>query len=76
MRQGQPTAIGRLVDSREDLGSPWLVGESPVYADFVIAGEILWCKATGEENWERMKKVGGGRWERFVKACEPWIKYP
>ena len=56
---------------REEVG-PWLDGESPVYADFVVGA---WLAMTAEcmsrEEWERVRGWQGGLWGRVHDALEP-----
>lgn len=56
---------------REEVG-PWLDGEEPVYADFIVGAWLAMmaeCMPAGD--WERVRGWHGGLWGRVHDALEP-----
>ncbi|KAK5163569.1 uncharacterized protein LTR77_010518 [Saxophila tyrrhenica] len=59
---------------REEVG-PWLDGEGPVYADFVVGAWLKMLEmGMAMEEWERVRGWQGGLWGRIVDALEPWCE--
>ncbi|KAJ3184151.1 hypothetical protein HDU87_004997 [Geranomyces variabilis] len=54
---------------------PFLLGDTPVYADFIVAGIFTWTKRASEDDFQRLLRVtkDTGELERHYQACEPWI---
>ncbi|EJD41907.1 hypothetical protein AURDEDRAFT_89969 [Auricularia subglabra TFB-10046 SS5] len=71
-------AYGKLAELMDKQDGDWVMGTvGPTFADFVIAGTLLWIKRILTEEgdgWDLVRKFGGGRWERFLERCEPWMK--
>ncbi|TCD63609.1 hypothetical protein EIP91_005188 [Steccherinum ochraceum] len=50
-------------------------GETPCYADIVLAAWLVWARQSwgkGSEDWKRLERLDGGRWGRFMKAFEKY----
>lgn len=53
--------------------TPFVMGNTLSYADFIPGGFIMWNKrvlSTGE--LEKFKSLNGGRWARWMEALEPY----
>ena len=58
-------------DGRADVG-PWLDGDEPVYADFIVGGWLgMMATCMEEKDWERVRGWQGGLWGRIHDALEP-----
>ncbi|EJD41909.1 hypothetical protein AURDEDRAFT_115318 [Auricularia subglabra TFB-10046 SS5] len=60
---------------------PWLGGDKPVYADFVLGAWLQWMRKVttaipGGDGWERVKDANGGQWARFMENLEPYMATP
>ncbi|KAJ6620798.1 glutathione S-transferase [Mycena sp. CBHHK59/15] len=68
------TGFGKLNGwMRED--DPFVMGDVLSFADFVVAGDLQWCrKAFGEEDvkWKEMMVWHGGRWSKLLKNLEKY----
>lgn len=56
----------------EDVG-PFLEGDKPSYADFLIVGFLAWYERADRADWERVMSVGDGELTRLWDACLPWV---
>jgi hypothetical protein len=57
---------------REETG-PFLDGEEPVYADFIVGAWLKMFEASmPEEDWKLVRTWQGGIWGRVVDALAPW----
>ncbi|KAJ3153415.1 hypothetical protein HDU86_005245 [Geranomyces michiganensis] len=72
---GSPTAPRAVGNNASDKGRPFLLGETPVYADFVVAGYFTWLRRASEDDFRRALSVTKetGELERHYQACEKWI---
>ena len=52
---------------------PYVMGETPSYADFIVVGFMHMCKKLGDDIFERMMAYDGS-FPRLYKACEKWLK--
>jgi glutathione S-transferase len=51
------------------------MGSEPVYADFLLAGMLLWMEAAGpEDGWDKMKGWNGGMWVAAYERCRPYMQ--
>ncbi|TFK37165.1 hypothetical protein BDQ12DRAFT_753114 [Crucibulum laeve] len=58
-------------------GSTFIMGETPVFADFIIGGFVFFAKAIfGEdsEEWKDMVLWNGGRWDKIVISLEKYAQ--
>jgi len=56
---------------REEVG-PWLDGDEPVYADFIVGGWLaMAATCMPPRDWERVRAWHGGLWGRVHDALEP-----
>jgi glutathione S-transferase len=51
-------------------GGPFFMGEMPSYADFILGGILEEMKILGD--WESIKGLNGGRWERLRVDLEKY----
>jgi hypothetical protein len=61
--------VDRWLNEPLNKGKPFVMGNVVSFADFMIAGEMHWCRqAFGEESdlWKGMMTWHGGRWARLV----------
>lgn len=66
--EGQAQRDGRTGDV-----GPWLDGDEPAYADFIVGGWLAMMAICMEEkDWERVRGWQGGIWGRVHDALEPW----
>lgn len=65
--QAQAQRPGRQV------AGPFLDGERPAYADFIVGAWLKMMEASMRpEDWQRVKTWQGGLWERVTNALAPW----
>ncbi|KAE9382334.1 hypothetical protein BT96DRAFT_1010845 [Gymnopus androsaceus JB14] len=67
-------AFGALNALNKD-GDTWVMGDTPSFADFVIASVLAALKSMhGKESaeWTRIMSWHGGRWERLMMAVEKY----
>ena len=50
----------------------FLLGDSPVDADFAIASVFQWIKKGYPAMWGELKGLNGGRWARFMEAMHQY----
>lgn len=64
--------IDRWMKSNEDdVGGPFIMGEKPVFVDFVIGGLLAWIRNVwGEEGteWAEIQTWDEQRWKKYVEA--------
>ncbi|KAK5138156.1 hypothetical protein LTR08_004851 [Meristemomyces frigidus] len=64
-RQRAPTGLGE--------GGPFLDGDEPVYADFVVGAWLKMMEASmSAEDWGCVRTWQGGLWGRVVDALDRW----
>ena len=57
---------------RDEVG-PWLDGDSPVYADFIVGAWLKMMETCmPPEDWQRVASWQGGLWGRVVDALAKW----
>jgi glutathione S-transferase len=59
--------------AKGDSDQAYIIGESPSFADFVIAARFLWIKLVlGEDSqlWKDVSSWNGGRWNSILKSME------
>ncbi|KAH6893741.1 hypothetical protein BKA70DRAFT_1323953 [Coprinopsis sp. MPI-PUGE-AT-0042] len=68
--------IDRWMKSNEDdVGGPFMMGEKPVFVDFVIGALLAWIRNVwGEESteWTEMKTWDDHRWAKHADALKPY----
>ncbi|KAF6751643.1 hypothetical protein DFP72DRAFT_471812 [Ephemerocybe angulata] len=58
-----------------DENGPWVFGDQLTFADFVVAGHLIYMRnilGEGSDDWKKGKKWNGGRWERFLQALQDY----
>jgi glutathione S-transferase len=58
-------------------GKQWYEGETISFADFAVAGGLLWIKILyGEESeiWGRVKSWNEGKWENLLQGLSEYQK--
>ncbi|KAH8104646.1 hypothetical protein BXZ70DRAFT_601944 [Cristinia sonorae] len=59
------------IEKDQDGGSGLFIegGQTPGYADFLLAARMMWIEITlgDTEAWARIKNLDGGRWARFLE---------
>ena len=71
-------SVGAL-DAFMKEGDTWVMGNTPSFADFVMASSILTIRILyGEDSkeWKRIMGWHGGRWERLMVAVEKYSAVP
>ncbi|KAG2147442.1 uncharacterized protein EDB93DRAFT_1085549 [Suillus bovinus] len=54
--------------------SQFILGDTPCFADFVVAGLCKWVQYCFEnQEWEELKGWNGGRWRRLVEATDKYL---
>ncbi|KAG2364270.1 hypothetical protein BDR07DRAFT_1482687 [Suillus spraguei] len=57
--------------------SQFILGDTPCFADFTVAGLCNWIRYCHEDQeWEEMKSWNGGRWRRLVEATDKYLDFP
>lgn len=74
MLQKFETELGELARLylKTDEG-PFLEGSTPMYADFIVGGWLIFCKESLPE-WHIVQKWQGGHWARLHEALEKYAK--
>lgn len=73
---GKLAAIYDAAGEEHGEADAWLMGAHPTFADFAVAGCLLWIKKLVKEpgeGWEAVSQWHGGRWARFLAKCEPYM---
>lgn len=53
--------------------APFVLGDQLSFADFIIAGRLMWSKLVlPKEEWALLQGLNGGRWGRLMKELEPY----
>lgn len=52
----------------------FLGGERPLYVDFVVAASFVMLSLVAGKDWERIRGLNGGRWERLLEALQPYTQ--
>ncbi|TDL18670.1 hypothetical protein BD410DRAFT_822347 [Rickenella mellea] len=73
VRKSLDTFAGCLTENGA-LG-PYLFGEAPTQADFIVLGWLLWIKTLSPEEWEPISHANGGRWGDLVHATEKYQEF-
>ena len=66
MLHGHPTA------ARKE--GPFLEGETPSYADFLLVAFLAWAERADQTDWVRMVDSGDGELRRLWDASLPWLE--
>jgi glutathione S-transferase len=57
-------------------GSRWVMGDVVTFADFALAGWIVWARQVADsEEWEKVAGWGDGRWVRFIVGLNQYATY-
>ncbi|OAX41399.1 hypothetical protein K503DRAFT_863865 [Rhizopogon vinicolor AM-OR11-026] len=52
----------------------FILGDTPCFADFVVAGRFKWIQYCFEkQEWEEIKSWNGGRWGKLVEATDKYL---
>jgi glutathione S-transferase len=62
----------------EERSRDWVMGSvGPTFADFALAGFLMWFKLMGDpEAWRIITAWNGGRWSRHLDQLESWTDTP
>ncbi|KZV86119.1 hypothetical protein EXIGLDRAFT_752980 [Exidia glandulosa HHB12029] len=73
--EGAFDALDKVYAASEGQGV-FLGGTQLIYADFVVAAALVSVKfgVPGEDGWERVAKLNGGRWGRLFDAVQPYCQ--
>jgi len=53
---------------------PFILGDTPCFADFLVAGLFKWIQYGFEkQEWEEIKSWSGGRWGKLVEATDKYL---
>jgi len=51
----------------------WIMGDTPSFVDFVVAGYLTWIKQNLPDEWEtHVKNWNEGRWAKLLKQCNKY----
>ncbi|KAJ7645542.1 hypothetical protein DFH06DRAFT_1211663 [Mycena polygramma] len=67
--------VDKWLNEGPNKGAPFVMGDQVSFADFMIAGEMQWCKTGfGEDSelWKDMMKWHGGRWAKLVNNLQKY----
>ena len=67
--------LGRVDGWYAKTGGPFLLGDAPSWADFVVASHVIWWKNVwGEESkqWNDVSKWHGGRWNAILENLKDY----
>ena len=53
---------------------PFLEGETPSYADFLLVAFLAWAERADQADWARIVDSGDGELRRLWDACLPWLE--
>ncbi|KAL5339253.1 hypothetical protein BJX70DRAFT_398018 [Aspergillus crustosus] len=59
---------------KENTGGPFLEGETPGYADFIVESFLIWWKFADEKLWEEIVGLGDGEIKVLWDAVWPWVE--
>ncbi|KAJ3070589.1 hypothetical protein HDU98_006372 [Podochytrium sp. JEL0797] len=55
-------------------GGPFLMGEEPCYADFILVGMFVWIRAANPRDGDRVVAMGENQcFVKILAACEKWL---
>jgi glutathione S-transferase len=62
---------------RNDSKYPFILGNEPVFADFVLFAILIWIRKVRTSSddgapWDKVKKFQGGKWERFAESLKKY----
>lgn len=64
---------------RLDEGGPFILGDKPSFADFIVAGFLQWFRVTlGEDSdlWQAVSVWGNGRLLKYLEDLRPYEGNP
>ncbi|KAF7365393.1 GST N-terminal domain-containing protein [Mycena venus] len=67
--------VDRWLNEPMNAGKPFVMGDVVSFADFMIGGELIWCRCGfGEESdlWKDMMKWHGGRWAKLIDSLKKY----
>ncbi|KAJ3067916.1 hypothetical protein HDU98_008889 [Podochytrium sp. JEL0797] len=55
-------------------GGPFLMGEEPCYADFILVGIFVWIRAANPKDCDRVVAMGENQcFVKILAGCEKWL---
>jgi len=57
----------------EDQSGPFILGQTPSYADFITVGWFKFLLALGEDAFEKAMAIDAG-FPKLYQACEEWLE--
>ncbi|TDL18669.1 hypothetical protein BD410DRAFT_774810 [Rickenella mellea] len=70
VKQGLDKVAGLLDKNGKD--KPFVLGEQITYAEFIMAGWLVWVKIISEEDWAPISTWNDGRWEKLLQMTEKY----
>ncbi|KAA8645890.1 hypothetical protein EYZ11_002057 [Aspergillus tanneri] len=65
--------LAQMLRGRLGKNGPFLEGEKPGYADFLIVAFLAWCERADKMLWEALVNVGEGEIKALWDVCLPWV---
>ncbi|PLB52642.1 hypothetical protein P170DRAFT_434355 [Aspergillus steynii IBT 23096] len=65
--------LAQMLRGRLGKNGPFLEGERPGYADFLIVSFLVWIERCDKELWTALLKVGEGEVQALWDVCLPWV---
>ena len=74
-------AMGKLYEALEagKADGPYIMGETPCFADFAIGAAFIWIKhivGEGSEEWKDIKTWHNGRWVAYMESLSKYTVTP
>ncbi|TDL18667.1 hypothetical protein BD410DRAFT_728224 [Rickenella mellea] len=70
VKQGMDKLYGLLEKNGKD--KPFVFGDRITYAEFIMAGYLVWVKIMSEEEWVQISTWNGGRWDKLLEMTEKY----
>ncbi|KAL1744218.1 hypothetical protein HDZ31DRAFT_39113 [Schizophyllum fasciatum] len=70
VKQGLDWFAQAVAQQEKATGKPsvYFVGDTPSFADFVVAGQLMFLRKVQKEGWEELRTLHDGRWSKLVSA--------
>lgn len=65
--------LAQMLRGRLGKNGPFLEGEMPGYADFLIVSFLAWVERGDKELWAALLNVGEGEVQALWNVCLPWV---
>ncbi|KAA8642791.1 hypothetical protein EYZ11_010355 [Aspergillus tanneri] len=65
--------LAQMLRGRLGKNGPFLEGETPGYADFLIVALLVWCERGDKMLWKALLNVGEGEVKALWDVCLPWV---